>query len=64
VIGPGPLLGLWIAAGFSGHGFQHGPVVGRLMAEMITGQEPTVDVSALSFERFERGQLVAEGHVV
>ncbi|MGZ8572138.1 MAG: NAD(P)/FAD-dependent oxidoreductase [Actinomycetota bacterium] len=64
VIGPGPLLGLWIAAGFSGHGFQHGPVVGRLTAEMITGQEPTVDVSALSFERFERGQLVAEGHVV
>ncbi len=64
VIGPGPVPGLWIAAGFSGHGFQHGPVVGRLMAEMITGKEPTMDVSSLSFDRFARGALIAEGHVV
>ena len=64
VIGPAPVPGLWIAAGFSGHGFQHGPVVGKLMAEMIAGVEPTVDVSSLALERFGRGAMAAEGHVV
>jgi sarcosine oxidase subunit beta len=64
VVGPGPLEGLWIAAGFSGHGFQHGPVVGKVMAELILGRKPSVDVSALAFDRFARGDLVREGHVV
>jgi sarcosine oxidase subunit beta len=65
VVGPAPLEGLWIAAGFSGHGFQHGPVVGKLMAEMIVeGTARTVDVSALASDRFEKGELVREGNVV
>lgn len=64
VIGPaGP--GLWIAAGFSGHGFQHGPVVGKLLAEMVVdGAARTVDVDALGLDRFGSGDLVAEGRVV
>ena len=65
VVGPAPVQGLWIAAGFSGHGFQHGPVVGKLIADMIVdGRADTVDVSALSFDRFARGDLIREGHVV
>ncbi len=57
--------GLYLACGFSGHGFQHAPIVGKLLAEMIVeGQARTVDVSGLSLERFERGELVREGHVV
>jgi sarcosine oxidase, subunit beta len=64
VVGPA-LEGLWVAAGFSGHGFQHGPVVGALLAEMIVqGAARTVDVSALSLDRFAAGGLVAERHVV
>jgi len=58
-------MGLYLACGFSGHGFQHAPIVGKLLAEMIVeGEARTVDVSRLSLERFERGDLVREAHVV
>ena len=53
--------GLYVIAGFSGHGFMHGPIAGRLMAELIAhGQARTVDISALSIERFARGATVTE----
>lgn len=65
ILGESPVSGLWLANGFSGHGFQHAPVVGKLLAEMIVdGAAATVDVSSLALERFERGALVTEGHVV
>jgi sarcosine oxidase, subunit beta len=35
VIGAGPLDGLFIAAGFSGHGFKISPAVGRLVADLV-----------------------------
>jgi glycine/D-amino acid oxidase-like deaminating enzyme len=39
--------GLWTAAGFSGHGTMHGPVVAELLARTIAGQpDPTLDLSA------------------
>ncbi|HZP90813.1 MAG TPA: FAD-binding oxidoreductase [Actinomycetota bacterium] len=59
------LEGLLLANGFSGHGFQHAPIVGRLLAELVTqGRATTVDVSSLALERFARGDLVREAHVV
>ena len=59
------LIGLYLANGFSGHGFQHGPVVGALLAEMILeGAARTVDVSSLTLERFARGEPVPERLVV
>jgi len=65
IIGESPVQGLFLANGFSGHGFQHAPVVGKLLAELIVeGRAHTVDISALGFDRFARGELVAEGHVV
>ncbi|MDP9326945.1 MAG: FAD-binding oxidoreductase [Actinomycetota bacterium] len=65
ILGESPVEGLWLAIGFSGHGFQHAPVVGKLMAEMIVdGGARTVDVTSLALERFERGDLVPEAHVV
>lgn len=64
VIGPA-IAGLWIAAGFSGHGFQQGPVVGKILAEMIVdGASRTVDVSAVRLERFAERDLIVEGLVV
>ena len=64
VIGPAA-PGLWVAAGFSGHGFQHGPVAGKLLAEMIVdGAATTVDIDALAAHRFERGAVLVEGRVV
>jgi sarcosine oxidase subunit beta len=65
IVGPGPCPGMWIAAGFSGHGFQHGPIVGKLLAEAIVDGAPrSVDITPLSFDRFRRGGLTAEDHVV
>jgi len=54
------LKGFFLANGFSGHGFQHSPAVGRVMAEMILGEKPFIDISCLSVERFARGELIRE----
>jgi sarcosine oxidase subunit beta len=54
------LKGFFLANGFSGHGFQHSPAVGRVMAEMILGEKPFIDTSCLSVERFARGELIRE----
>jgi sarcosine oxidase subunit beta len=66
IIGQAPgVAGFYLANGFSGHGFQHAPVVGKLLAELIVeGAARTVDISSIGLERFERGHLVREGHVV
>lgn len=66
VLGPAPgAEGLYLANGFSGHGFQHAPVVGRLLAEMIVdGEAVTVDVSGLRLERFADGRPLSETQVV
>jgi sarcosine oxidase subunit beta len=65
ILGPvDGLAGLYLANGFSGHGFQHAPIVGKLIAELITAQPPTVDVSVLRLERFAQGEEIRESHVV
>jgi sarcosine oxidase subunit beta len=65
IVGPSPVGGLYLANGFSGHGFQHAPVVGKLLAELIVdGRARTVDVAGLALERFARGEQTPEGHVV
>jgi glycine/D-amino acid oxidase-like deaminating enzyme len=56
---------LILASGFSGHGLQHSPAVGRALAEFITyGEYRTIDVSALSYARYERGQPLREHNVI
>jgi sarcosine oxidase subunit beta len=65
IIGESPVPGLLLANGFSGHGFQHAPIVGKLLAELVVdGRAHSVDIASLAFERFARGELVVEGHVV
>jgi sarcosine oxidase subunit beta len=66
IVGPSSCAGMWIAAGFSGHGFQHGPIVGKLLAELIVdGTARSVEIGSLSLDRFDgdRG-LSREGLVV
>ena len=48
--------GLFIASGFSGHGFGIGPGAGRLMADIVTGTEPIVDRTPYRLDRFTRGR--------
>ena len=58
------LPGLVTATGFSGHGFQHAPATGRIVAELVLDGEPrTVDVSHLDRGRFERGEAIVERNV-
>ena len=53
--------GLYVIAGFSGHGFMHGPIAGQLMAELVAdGRAHTVDVSPLDLDRFRRGETPVE----
>lgn len=56
--------GLYVAAGFSGHGFMIAPEVGRLVAGAILGDEPEEPLETLSPARFAAGRLVPEPAVV
>ena len=47
--------GLWLALGWSGHGFKLAPAVGRVTADLVLGREPEIDVSELAADRFARG---------
>jgi len=61
ILGPVPELeGFYVAGGHSGHGFQHGPIVGKLMAELILTGRTTIDIRALGIERFRTGKAVLE----
>jgi sarcosine oxidase subunit beta len=59
------LNGFVLANGFSGHGFQHAPAVGQLIAEeIVDGRAHTLDISPLTIERFGRGPSAVEMNVV
>ncbi len=47
--------GLWLCAGWSGHGLKSTPAAGRVMADLVTGQAPFIDVTDLDPGRFARG---------
>lgn len=47
--------GVFAACGFSGHGFMQSPAVGRALAELVLGEEPSVDLRPYAIERFEAG---------
>jgi sarcosine oxidase subunit beta len=65
IFGHSPVDGFFICAGFSGHGFMHGPIAGKLMSEIILeDQFRTVDVSSLDLARFSEGRLIHEYNVV
>ena len=65
IFGGSNVKGFTICAGFSGHGFMHGPVAGKLMSEYILdGKFSTLDVSMLDLARFEEGRLIKEYNVV
>lgn len=65
IFGTTPIRGFYICAGFSGHGFMHGPVSGKIMSEIILdGQSSSLDVSMLDFARFESGRLIKEYNVI
>ncbi len=49
------LPGLFLASGFSGHGFGLGPGAGKLMAQLVIGATPCVDPLPFRHQRFFDG---------
>ena len=59
------LDGFYLALGFSGHGLQQSPAVGRGLAELVvTGGYQTLDLSPLAFDRLAAGTPIIEKNVV
>jgi len=65
ILGEWPQIkGLYLANGFSGHGLQQAPAVGRYMAELITGVRPILDLSIFSPKRILEKRTLNERGLV
>ena len=53
--------GLFVATGFSGHGFGIGPGAGKVMANLVLGEPPGHDLSRFRFARFHDGTPMRPG---
>lgn len=65
IIGPAPVPGLFLATGFSGHGFKISPAVGRLVADLLltgTTDLPDVDPADFRYSRFAEGKPLLSPH--
>lgn len=61
ILGEWPeVQGLYLANGFSGHGFQQCHAVGRYIAELMLAQPPTLDLSIFSPQRILENKPVFE----
>ncbi len=66
VLGPHPeVRNFLFANGFSGHGLQHSPAIGRGLSELITyGRFTTLDLSALSYARVAANRPLLETAII
>lgn len=65
IFGKTPVKGFYLCAGFSGHGFMHGPIAGKLISEIIIdGKATSLDISMLDLQRFSEGRTIQEYNVV
>jgi sarcosine oxidase subunit beta len=56
--------GLFLINGFSGHGFQHSPAAGRILADVIVGRDAGFDLAPFTLERFAEGTVSGERYMV
>ncbi len=65
ILGEWPdLKGFFLANGFSGHGLQQAPAVGRYLTELIIGITPSLDLSIFRPERILENRPLSEGGLV
>lgn len=65
IIGPArDVPGFFLINGFSGHGFQHSPAAGRILADLIVGENPAMDLAPFALERLAAGTAAGERYVV
>jgi glycine/D-amino acid oxidase-like deaminating enzyme len=57
--------GFLLASGFSGHGLQHAPAVGRALAEFIaTGGYRSIDITPFGYDRLRSGRPIRERNII
>ena len=56
--------GLFVATGFSGHGFGIGPGAGKVMADLVTGTKSEFDISRFRWGRFSDGSRIRPGPAI
>jgi glycine/D-amino acid oxidase-like deaminating enzyme len=57
--------GFLLASGFSGHGLQHAPAVGRALAEYIaTGGYRSIDITPFGYDRLRSGRPIRERNII
>ena len=65
IIGPAPgVEGLFLINGFSGHGFQHSPAAGRILADVIAEHDPRFDLAPFDLRRFASSDVTGERYFV
>ena len=65
ILGEWPeLKGFFLANGFSGHGLQQAPAVGRYLSELISGRPVSLDLSIFTPERILENKPLSEGGLV
>lgn len=65
IIGWTDVPGMFVAAGFSGHGYKISPAVGRLVADLLvdgTGSDPAIAGKDFRLSRFTEGQPLVSAH--
>lgn len=60
ILGSTDVKGFYLDVGWSGHGLQLAPVVGKLMSQLIAGEKTDIDISVMSIDRFKTGNLIPE----
>ena len=66
IVGAHPeISNLYFVNGFSGHGIQQSPAVGKAISELILdGKYSTIDLKRFSFERIRNNSLLKEENIV
>jgi FAD-dependent oxidoreductase domain-containing protein 1 len=66
IVGPAPgLENLYLCNGFSGHGLQQAPAIGRGLAELIAhGRYLTLDLSELAYDRIAASRPLVERNII
>jgi glycine/D-amino acid oxidase-like deaminating enzyme len=59
IVGPVPgAEGVYVATGFSGHGFKLAPTIGEALAQTVLGQEPRLAIDSYEMNRFDQGKAL------
>jgi glycine/D-amino acid oxidase-like deaminating enzyme len=65
ILGQWPELnGMYLANGFSGHGLQQGPAVGRYLSELILKKPVSMDLSIFAPQRIPENRALSESELV